>query len=236
MVHTGSPCPRDQRVEFSLTLPRFQDPGETDPFRRTYEFARHVESIGFAGGFVGHHSFTPETKDPSAPFVLLGRDRGPHRTAAPRHRRVPRRAAPPDHDLRAGRRRSTRSPTVGPSSASAPATDRTSSRPTAPRSVGVASGSTRRSRSSARRGTTGNFRHDGEFFHFDDLELYPPCVQQPHPPIYVGGTSAAAIDRAARLGDTWFTLPMETLDLRRARSPSSTGPRAPATGPHHASA
>jgi alkanesulfonate monooxygenase SsuD/methylene tetrahydromethanopterin reductase-like flavin-dependent oxidoreductase (luciferase family) len=58
-------------IEFSLTLPRFEDPGERDPFRRTYEFARHVESVGFAGGFVGHHSFTPETKDPSAPFVLL---------------------------------------------------------------------------------------------------------------------------------------------------------------------
>ena len=26
------------RIEFSLTLPRFQDPGDPDPFRRTYEF------------------------------------------------------------------------------------------------------------------------------------------------------------------------------------------------------
>ena len=58
-------------IEFSLTLPRYQDLGERDPYRRTYEFAHHVESIGYAGGFVGHHSFTPETKDPSAPFVLL---------------------------------------------------------------------------------------------------------------------------------------------------------------------
>ena len=59
--------------------------------------------------------------------------------------------------------------------------------------------------------TTGSYEFDGEFFHFDDLPVYPPAVQQPHPPIYVGGTSKAAIERAARLGDTWFTLPMETL-------------------------
>ena len=58
-------------IEFSLTLPRFHDVGERVPFRRTYEFAQHVESLGFHAGFVGHHSFTPETKDPAAPFVLL---------------------------------------------------------------------------------------------------------------------------------------------------------------------
>jgi probable F420-dependent oxidoreductase len=41
--------------------------------------------------------------------------------------------------------------------------------------------------------------HHGEFFHFD------PIVMQPAPtrpvPIYVGGSSPAALDRAARLGD-----------------------------------
>jgi alkanesulfonate monooxygenase SsuD/methylene tetrahydromethanopterin reductase-like flavin-dependent oxidoreductase (luciferase family) len=58
-------------MEFSLTLPRYQDPHDRVPFRETYEFARQVEELGYAGGFVGHHSFTPETKDPSAPFVLL---------------------------------------------------------------------------------------------------------------------------------------------------------------------
>src|SRR5262245_33625638 len=56
---------------FSLTLPRYLQRGATDPYRRTYDFARTVEDLGYHGGFVGHHSFTPETKDPSAPFVLL---------------------------------------------------------------------------------------------------------------------------------------------------------------------
>ena len=58
-------------IAFNLTLPRYEDQGERDPFRQTYELARHVESVGFTGAFIGHHSFTPETKDPSAPFVLL---------------------------------------------------------------------------------------------------------------------------------------------------------------------
>ena len=58
-------------LRFNLTLPRFHDEGERVPYRRTYEFAQHVESVGFHGGFVGHHSFTPETKDPAAPFALL---------------------------------------------------------------------------------------------------------------------------------------------------------------------
>ena len=33
--------------------------------------ARTVDRLGYHAGFVGHHSFTPETKDPAAPFVLL---------------------------------------------------------------------------------------------------------------------------------------------------------------------
>ena len=60
---------------------------------------------------------------------------------------------------------------------------------------------------------TGSYEWDGEFFTFDDVPVFPPPVQRPHPPIYVGGTSTAAIRRAARFGDTWFTLPMETLPV-----------------------
>src|SRR6516165_8690210 len=33
-----------------------------------------------------------------------------------------------------------------------------------------------------------------------------PPVQQPHPPIWVGGESGPALRRAARLGDAWYPI------------------------------
>ncbi len=44
----------------------------------------------------------------------------------------------------------------------------------------------------------------GEFFSFDGAVFEPKCVQEPHPPILVGGESSAALRRAARLGDGWI--------------------------------
>jgi probable F420-dependent oxidoreductase len=45
---------------------------------------------------------------------------------------------------------------------------------------------------------------DGEFFSFDGAVFEPKCVQRPHPPVLVGGESAAALRRAARAGDGWI--------------------------------
>jgi probable F420-dependent oxidoreductase len=46
--------------------------------------------------------------------------------------------------------------------------------------------------------------HHGEFFSFDDVVFEPKPVQQPRPPILVGGESKAALRRAAQLGDGWL--------------------------------
>jgi len=46
--------------------------------------------------------------------------------------------------------------------------------------------------------------HHGEFFDFEGAVFVPKCVQQPWPPILVGGESEAALRRAARLGDGWI--------------------------------
>jgi len=43
----------------------------------------------------------------------------------------------------------------------------------------------------------------GRFYRFDALHCRPQPVQKPHPPIWVGGHSKAALRRAARLGDGW---------------------------------
>jgi probable F420-dependent oxidoreductase len=46
--------------------------------------------------------------------------------------------------------------------------------------------------------------HDGEFFSFEGAVFVPKCVQQPWPPILVGGESEPALRRAAKLGDGWI--------------------------------
>ena len=45
---------------------------------------------------------------------------------------------------------------------------------------------------------------DGEFIRFGPLRTMIRPVQQPHPPIYVGGHGKRAIRRAAELGDGWL--------------------------------
>ena len=45
--------------------------------------------------------------------------------------------------------------------------------------------------------------HHGQHFTFDGVVFEPKPMQQPHPPVLVGGESPAAIRRAARLGDGW---------------------------------
>ena len=43
----------------------------------------------------------------------------------------------------------------------------------------------------------------GEFYRFESIKCLPQPVQKPHPPIWIGGHSRAALRRAARLGDGW---------------------------------
>jgi probable F420-dependent oxidoreductase len=45
--------------------------------------------------------------------------------------------------------------------------------------------------------------HHGEFFSFGPVAFEPKPVQRPWPPVHVGGESAAALRRAARVGDGW---------------------------------
>jgi len=45
---------------------------------------------------------------------------------------------------------------------------------------------------------------DGRFYQLPECRMYPKPVQQPHPPIHVGGESDGALRRVARLGQGWF--------------------------------
>jgi probable F420-dependent oxidoreductase len=44
----------------------------------------------------------------------------------------------------------------------------------------------------------------GEFFSVRDVGVAPLPVQRPHPPLWIGGTSEAALRRAARVGQGWL--------------------------------
>src|SRR5262247_2384906 len=56
----------------------------------------------------------------------------------------------------------------------------------------------------------------GKHVRFDELLFYPKPLQRPHPPIWIGGESPAALRRAVRLGDAWYpgnnsqTKPLDT--------------------------
>jgi probable F420-dependent oxidoreductase len=46
--------------------------------------------------------------------------------------------------------------------------------------------------------------YDGRFVAFRNIQAHPRPVQQPHPPIIIGGHSPAAFRRAVRYGNGWY--------------------------------
>jgi probable F420-dependent oxidoreductase len=74
--------------------------------------------------------------------------------------------------------------------------------------------------------------HEGEFFRFQPVGFLPKPVQQPWPPMHIGGDSLTAMRRAAQLGDGWIpmqqtleTLPGNLARLARMRADAGrTGP------------
>jgi probable F420-dependent oxidoreductase len=58
-------------------------------------------------------------------------------------------------------------------------------------------------------------RFDGHHVRFANISFLPKPVQKPHPPIWVGGESPAALRRTVRYGDAWFPIgnnPQHPLD------------------------
>jgi probable F420-dependent oxidoreductase len=76
---------------------------------------------------------------------------------------------------------------------------------------------------------------DGPYYRFESAQMGPKPLQDPHPPIYIGGNSEAALRRAARYGDVWhpFKITPEGLqELRPAlRAALETEGRNPAQFP-----
>jgi probable F420-dependent oxidoreductase len=57
---------------------------------------------------------------------------------------------------------------------------------------------------------------DGRYYQLPECQMYPKPVQQPHPPIHVGGESDAAMRRTARLGQGWFGFNRQPDDVPEA--------------------
>jgi probable F420-dependent oxidoreductase len=73
----------------------------------------------------------------------------------------------------------------------------------------------------------------GRFFRIDHGVSFPKPVQHPHPPIWIGGDSNAALRRVARFGDGWMAVPKSldhlVLDIETIRRHAEAAGRDPAT-------
>jgi probable F420-dependent oxidoreductase len=64
--------------------------------------------------------------------------------------------------------------------------------------------------------------YEGNHVRFSGIALAPKPAQKPHPPLWVGGLSGAAMRRAARLGNAWYPMlndqskPLDSLERLRA--------------------
>ena len=54
---------------------------------------------------------------------------------------------------------------------------------------------------------------NGRYFTFENMHVYPKPLQQPHPPIWVGGSGAGSLRRAARFAEVWQPTPTPLSDL-----------------------
>lgn len=71
--------------------------------------------------------------------------------------------------------------------------------------------------------TSDDPKFQGDYASFSNVAFLPKPQARPHPPIWVGGESKAALRRVARLGDVWYPIginpkhPLDTHDLFAAR-------------------
>ena len=83
--------------------------------------------------------------------------------------------------------------------------------------------------------TQDNPTFEGKYCQFSDVIFAPKPVQKPHPPIWTGGESPAALRRAGRLADAWYPIgsnprfpvgtPAQFAAPRGSRPPESSATR-----------
>lgn len=200
--------PDRRSVRFSLhispMLPPLDQLGHRGAFEDTFRLAELADELGYFAGYLGHHSFHSEVGLPASPFVILSgiasrteRLRvGTGIYVANAHHPL----AVAEHIQQLDQISDGRAVIGVGAGYRKPEFD------------GFGVDFTKRGRRLSeiltiwKNGwTTGTFEHNSAMFVIPPLPVWPPCVQKPHPPIMVGGTSVAALERAATLGDGWFT-------------------------------
>ena len=195
-------------MKFSLSLPLLKDFSAPDPFRETFELAQIAEQSGFDTVTIGHHHFMPgNMSDPLTFLAALAARTSTVRLGTgifqlPIHNpvRVAEQVATIDQ-ISGGR------VTLG---------------------VGMGwwpleydvHGSVFKERGARMEEaleilrlvwSQENTSYDGRFHSFPELTVHPRPIQQPNPPLWVAGVAPAAVDRAARLGDSWICGPVQSL-------------------------
>jgi alkanesulfonate monooxygenase SsuD/methylene tetrahydromethanopterin reductase-like flavin-dependent oxidoreductase (luciferase family) len=190
----------------SLMLPgRADSPQSIDQYIR---YAQLAEASGFYMATLGHHSFGPDIGDPSAPFVALAaiaRETSTIRLGtgvylSPLHHPVTvmEQAATLDQ-VSNGRA------VLGVGLGWLPEEYEGFGLDYGARAARMEEGLMLMRTA----WETGTFPMALEHFPMPDLPVFPPCVQEPHMPMLVGGSAPAALERAGRLGDGLFALPQE---------------------------
>jgi probable F420-dependent oxidoreductase len=59
--------------------------------------------------------------------------------------------------------------------------------------------------------------YDGRYVDFERIWSWPKPIQDPHPPVIVGGNGAKVLDRVIAYGDEWMPNQIESVDELRAR-------------------
>jgi probable F420-dependent oxidoreductase len=198
-------------MKLGFALPKCYEAGVRDPYRKTFELARLAEEAGFAFGSVPNHSFTPDTEDYAAPLLMMAALAARTTTMKllscifilPLHQPVAVAEQLAELDCISGGRII----------------------------FGVGSGyrnyeflghgidiHTRGRRMDEmlaiiRMGLgSGVIEYAGEFFNVPRTALAPAAVQEPHPPIWMGGTVDAVLHRAAHYGEGWLSENLFMLD------------------------
>lgn len=202
-------------MRFGFTIPKIYEASSSDPYRRTFDLCVLGEELGFDFCSVGHHSFTPEGGTESAPFAFLSAVAA--RTSKirlvtgiyilPLHHPVAIAEQLATLDVISNGRA-----VMGVGAGyrdyefKAFGVDIKTRGARLDESIQVIKSAFQK----------GNWRHDGKFWQLDELPLQPAPVQSGGPPIWIGGSSEAAIKRAGRIGDGWISDNMLDIDAEHA--------------------
>ena len=170
-----------------------------DVFARALERIEIMDQTGYDAVWLAEHHFTTFSVCPSVHMMGVAGG-GAHQAAAHRHGRVAGRAS----TTRCGSPRRWRCSTccraAGSTGAPAAASRASSSTPSACRSRRAPTRFREAVEIVLQAWTQERFTFHGKHFDFDDVEVLPKPMQQPHPPVWMAATSESAIDWAAGRG------------------------------------